>query len=154
MLWMLRGSNRISCFPISIYSDSQAFIRLIGAQRAKAGYHIVEKFINQAESLIEQTAPIRKPEKIRLRWIAAHCNVLGNEHADKEAKKAAAGASSTNKLIPPFLQSPLPSSTGPIKAQFMNQLNLEWKKTWDLLPQKARFSNINPDFPLNKFQKI
>ena len=36
----------------------------------------------------------------------------------------------------------------------MNQLNLEWKKTWDLSPQKARFSNISPDFPLNKFQKI
>ena len=134
MLWMLRGSNRISLFPISIYSDSQAFIRLIGALRAKAGYHLVEQFINQAESVIEQVAPIRKPEKIRLRWITAHSNVLGNEHADKEAKKAAAGASSTNGLIPPFLQSPLPSSTGPVKAQFMNQLKLEWKEKWDLSP--------------------
>ena len=151
---VLRGSNRISHFPISIYSDSQAFIRSIGAQRAKLGYHLVEQFTKQVESLIEQAIPIRTPEKIRLRWIAAHNNVLGNERADKEAKKAVAGATSAIEHIPPFLKSPLPSSTEPTKAQFINQLKIEWKEKWDLSPQKARFSNIDSDFPLNKFQKI
>ena len=115
-LWMLRGSNRISCLPISIYFDSQAFIRLIGAQRAKAGYHLVEQFTNQADLLIEQATPTRTPEKIRLRWIAAHNNILGNECADKEVKKATAGATSSNTHIPPFLQSPLPFSTKSTKA--------------------------------------
>jgi hypothetical protein len=31
-LWLLRGSNRISCLPISIYSDSQAFLKALKAQ--------------------------------------------------------------------------------------------------------------------------
>ena len=56
--------------------------------------------------------------------------------------------------ISPFLKSPLLYSTEPTKAQFMNQLKTEWKEKWALSPRKTRFSNINSEFPLNKFQKI
>ena len=153
-LWMLRDSNRISRFPISIYSDSQAFIRSIGAQKAKSGYHLVEQFTNQANSIVEQAAPTRTPEKIKLRWIAAHNNALGNKHADKEAKKATAGTSLSNNYLLPFLQSPLPPSTKTTKANYMKLLKLEWKEKWNMSPRKARFSNIDSEFPLNKFQKI
>ena len=129
-LWMLRGSNRISHFPISIYSDSQAFIRLIGALRAKAGYHLVEQFINQAESLIEQADPIRKPEKIRLRWIIAHSNVLGNEHADKEAKKAYKQTYASFHMVPTSVQhwthkSPVHESTKTQMEREMGSLTLK-----------------------------
>ena len=41
-IWLLRGSNRISRLPITIYSDSQAFIRAFRAQRPSAGYHLIE----------------------------------------------------------------------------------------------------------------
>ena len=115
---------------------------------------MVEQFTNQADSLIEQATLTRTPEKIRLRWIAAHNNILGNECTDKEAKKATARATSSNAHIPPFLQSPLPFSTESMKAQYMNKLKIKWREKWDLSPWKACFSNIDPDFPLNKFQKI
>ena len=94
----------------------------------------MEQFTNQADSLIEQVAPIGTLQRIKLRWIAAHKNALGNECADKEAKKATAGASSTNTYLPPFLQSPLPFSTETTKAQFMKLLKIEWKEKWELLP--------------------
>jgi len=87
-LWLLRGSNRISHLPISIYSDSQAFIKSIGTQQAKSGYHIVSHFTRQAETLISNAEPTRNPERIKLRWIAAHENVKGNERVDEEVKKS------------------------------------------------------------------
>ncbi|KAF8804315.1 hypothetical protein BYT27DRAFT_7259301 [Phlegmacium glaucopus] len=152
-LWLLRGSNRISCLPISIYSDSQAFIKSIGAQRAISGYHLVEDFTRQAESLVAHSEPTRPPEKIVLRWIAAHENVKGNERADQEAKKAAAGAATLVGHLPHSLQQPLPLSAGILKTQYMYQLKVKWKDKWNISLQKERFNNIDPAFPFNKFQK-
>ena len=153
-LWLLRGSNRISHLPILIYSDSQAFIKSIRAQRATSGYHLVSLFTSQAESLIENADQTRRPERIKLRWIAAHENVKDNERADEEAKKAAAGSTTSMEHLPHPLRSPLLFSTGIAKTQFMSQLKTKWREKWDLSPQKERFNNIDPAFPFNKFRKI
>jgi ribonuclease HI len=42
-LWLLRGSNRISRLPISIYSDSQAVLKAIRAQRASPGFQLIKE---------------------------------------------------------------------------------------------------------------
>ncbi|KAF8816724.1 hypothetical protein BYT27DRAFT_7028124, partial [Phlegmacium glaucopus] len=96
--------------------------------------------------------------RITLRWIAAHENVKGNERADEEAKKAAAGSTTPNRTEPNFgittLQQPLPFSAGIAKTQYMFQLKAEWKEKWNISPRKERFNNVDPDFPFNKFRKI
>jgi len=153
-LWLLRGSNRISRLPISIYSDSQAFIKSVGNQRAKLGYHLMEHFTQQGESLLAHADPTRRPERIMLQWIAAHENVKGNKRADEEAKRAAAGLSSPAEHLPHYLRSPLPLSAGIMKMQYMYQLKNDWKDKWALSPRKAHFDKVDPDFPFNKFRKI
>ncbi|KAF8814387.1 hypothetical protein BYT27DRAFT_7082368 [Phlegmacium glaucopus] len=81
-LWLLWGSNQISHLPISIHSDSQTF----------SGYHLISHLTRQAETLIANSESTRIQKRITLRWIAAYENLKGNERADEEAKKAAAGS--------------------------------------------------------------
>ncbi|KAF8807110.1 hypothetical protein BYT27DRAFT_7039017, partial [Phlegmacium glaucopus] len=92
--------------------------------------------------------------KITLRWIAAHENVKGNERADEEAKKAAAGSTAPIEHLPHSLRSPLPLSAGIMKTQFMFQLKEDWKGKWVLSPRRERFNVIDPDFPFHKFRKV
>ncbi|KAF8808248.1 hypothetical protein BYT27DRAFT_7047840, partial [Phlegmacium glaucopus] len=92
--------------------------------------------------------------KITLRWIAAHEDVKGNERADEEAKRAAAGSTAPTEHLPHPLRLPLPFSAGIMKTQYMYQLKSEWRGKWDLSPRKDRFRNIDPNFPFNKFRKI
>jgi hypothetical protein len=42
-LWLLRGSNRISCLLDSIYSDSQAVLKLIRAQCVSPGFQPIKE---------------------------------------------------------------------------------------------------------------
>jgi ribonuclease HI len=50
-LWLLKKYKRLSHSSASLFSDSQAFIRSVGAQRAAPGFHLVKEFTNLAEKL-------------------------------------------------------------------------------------------------------
>ena len=152
-IWLIRASNRISRFPISIYSDSQAFIKAFRAQRAQAGYHLVEEFTRLAAKLIRDAEPVRNPDKITLRWIAAHKDVKGNEKADEEAKRATSGESSPSEHLPHILRDPLPLSAGTAKSQYLLKLREEWKTGWGSSPRKERLERIDEGFPYEKHRK-
>jgi hypothetical protein len=74
-LWLLRGLNRISHLSISIYSDSQAFLKVLKAQHASPGYHLIRDLVDMAESLIQEIDLVNRRHKIKFHWIAAHKNV-------------------------------------------------------------------------------
>jgi ribonuclease HI len=121
-LWMLRGSNRISHLPISIYSDSQAILRVIRTQGEIPGYHLIEKITRLAESLVQRVDSSSQPHIIKSKWIAAHKEVQDNKKVDKEAKKVAMGDSTPGECHPNLLGSLLPSSIGISKHQFLMKL--------------------------------
>ncbi|RPD56718.1 hypothetical protein L227DRAFT_508107, partial [Lentinus tigrinus ALCF2SS1-6] len=52
---------------------------------------------------------------LTLRWVPGHQDIAGNEQADCEAKLAAAGDSSSIRLLPPALRRPLPVSLAKAK---------------------------------------
>jgi hypothetical protein len=137
-LWLLRGSNRISRLPISIYSDSQAVLKAIRAQRASPGFQLIKEITSMAEALIQTVDPPQRRHRIRLCWITAHKDVRGNEKADEEAKKAASGAVTSVDHLPPLIRSPLPPSIGVTKHQYLLKLREEWIINWSLSPRKAR----------------
>ena len=153
-LWLLKGSNRISRFPISIYSDSQAFVKAVRAQRASPGYRLIKEFTGFAEDLVSDSEPTRHSHRITLRWIAAHKDVKGNEKADLEAKRAAAAwESSPSEHLPYLLRDPLPLSTGIAKAEHLNRLREEWRGTWNRSPRRERLEKIDDAFPYEKHRK-
>lgn len=153
-LWLLKDYNRISRQPITIYTDNQAFIKAFKAQKATKGYHLIREFTRLADQLVLSSNPPRNPEKIALRWIAAHKDVKGNEAADTEAKKAAAGESSPLESLPPILRTPLPRSANATKSHFKSLLKDEWQALWEKSPRKARIEKFDESFPFNKHRSF
>ena len=153
-LWMLKGSNRISRLPISIYSDSQALLKSLIAQRASPGFHLVKEITDMVDTLVLRADTVNHPCRIKLQWIAAHKDVKGNEKADEEAKRAAAGKSSPVEHLPHILRKPLPPSLGVIKHQFLIRLREEWVAAWSRSPRKARVEKLDEDFPFEKHRKM
>jgi ribonuclease HI len=151
-LWLLKDLNRLNQQKISIYTDNQAFIKAFKAQRASKGYHLIKEFTDAAKLLTQSTNPPISPERITLKWIAAHKDVKGNERADTEAKRAAAGETSLPELLPHLLRIPLPRSIGAAKTHYKNVLKEEWQIIWNTSPRKARLEKIDEDFPFNKFR--
>jgi ribonuclease HI len=152
-LWTIRSSNRISRLPISIYSDSQAVLKALIAQRAIPGFHMIEEITRLATSIISRADPPSRPHRIKLCWIAAHKDVKGNEKADEEAKKAASGKITPDEHLPHALRSPLPPSIGVTKHQFLLRLREEWAISWSRSPRKVRMEKFDEDFPFEKHRK-
>ena len=59
------------------------------------------------------------PPPLTARWAKSHIGIAGNERADEEAKKAAQGESSPDRLLPELLRSGtrLPYSTSALKQR-------------------------------------
>lgn len=153
-LSLVRRTDRISHPTVSLYSDSQALINSVSAQRARPGYHLVSAITKTALTMLGRTVGLDQPSKIKLCWIAAHKDVKGNEKADEEAKKAANGDSSPRLHLPTHLMSPLPPSIGIAKHQFLLGLREAWRDSWKLSPRKERLEKIDEDFPFEKHRKL
>lgn len=153
-LWLLKGIDRLSHSSVSLYSDSQAVLRSIRAQRAKPGYHWIRGLTDLAETLFSGGVSTNSSSRPKLNWIAAHKDVKGNEKADEEAKKAAAGETSRARLLPQSFRTSLPPSVGATKHQFLVKLRDEWSVSWDFSPRKARMEKFDEDFPFEKHRKL
>ena len=70
---------------ISIFCDSQHVINRLKVMDCKAGEALKAQIYRKVEHLTRQT------HEISISWVPSHCNVEGNENADKAAKKAAGG---------------------------------------------------------------
>jgi hypothetical protein len=110
----------------------------------------MSEFTRLADQLVTASNPPINPKKITLKWIAAHKEVQGNEKADTEAKKAAAGESSPPDQLPHILRTPLPQSANAAKTHFKSLLKEEWEALWANSPRKARGEKFDESFPFNK----
>ena len=70
---------------ISIFCDSQPAINRLKVMDCKAGQALKARIYQKAKQLIGQR------HEISVCWVPSHCNVEGNDKADKAAKEAAGG---------------------------------------------------------------
>ncbi|OCH87125.1 hypothetical protein OBBRIDRAFT_708510, partial [Obba rivulosa] len=91
---------------------------------------------------------------LTIRWVPGHMDVQGNELADVEAKKAAAGRSSHPTRLLKSLRSPLPASSPATKQAFAKKLKDQAKAHWQKSPRSARMRNIDPTLPSASFEKL
>ena len=88
---------------------------------------------------------------LTLRWVAGHEGIEGNKEADREAKKAAEGASSDRKLLLMYLRKPLPMNPAAVERAHHDVLRRRWAEKWRRSPRGRRAGQIEESTPSKKF---
>ena len=143
-VWVLENTPETLGKKISLYIDNQSLIKAVLAPKATPGQHILIPL---------RSAANRIGRNLTLRWISSHSEVKGNEEADRLAKEAAEGRSSTRLNLPPLLRNPLPRSASALKQEFHAQLKVKWATLWDSSPRKPRVAQFGDVFPFSTFLK-
>jgi ribonuclease HI len=117
-MWMLQNQHVMGRLNVSIYVDSQALLKAIKKGAVGPGQYLIEAVIRQAEKVNQ----VEDRSKLRVRWISTHSEVMGNERADAEAKRAAQGLSSLAHMLPPVLHNSIPHSATALKQDHLKGL--------------------------------
>ncbi|RPD54990.1 hypothetical protein L227DRAFT_473816, partial [Lentinus tigrinus ALCF2SS1-6] len=86
-----------------------------------------------------------------LRWVPGHQDIAGNEQADCEAKLAAAGDSSSIRLLPPALRQPLPVSLAKAKQVYNKELEQRAAERWRASARGRKFQRVDPAIPSSRY---
>jgi hypothetical protein len=100
-----------------------------------------------------RTAANRTGCRLTIRWISSHSKVGRNEEADRLAKDAADGRSSTRNDLPHILRSLLPTSASATKQAFDGKLKTKWVQIWNTSPRRARLAQYRNFFPFTTFTR-
>ena len=92
---------------------------------------VTHPIISTIQSKIIQMEERRK--NIRLCWVSSHCNVSGNERADREAKAAA------TDLTIPMHNEAIPYEN--MRAIIKNRTRMKWQRDWERIDQVRGRSN-------------
>ena len=95
-----------------------------------------------------------KEMDLLVKWVPGHMDIVGNDRADTEAKKAATNRSSPQRKLPAPLRKPLPKSKSAVQQAYHHRLKLAAGKVWSMSPRFDRMALIDPELSLNKFAKL
>ena len=143
-LWILENTPETIGKTVSLYIDNQSLIMALPALRASSGQYLLNALSLAAAGI---------GCNLTFRWISGHSKVKGNEEADKLAKDAAEGHSSTRNDLPHILRNALPTSISALKQAFNTSLKDKWAKNWDSSPRKPRLTQLGETFPFSAFIK-
>jgi ribonuclease HI len=136
----------------TILLDNQAVIQSLSHVRAKPAQHIISEAHDMANRMVASTR--RRRINLNIAWISGHDDVEGNEEADKEAKKAAAGEGNQMSQLPAYLsQTTLPRSITAMRQAFGSELHQMWRNRWITSPRYTRMAQIDDKLPSKKFHK-
>ena len=144
-MWLLKNAETTLEDEISVYTDNQSIIKADKFPKPRTGQTLLNELISVAKQV---------PGRITIHWISGHTDVGGNEEADKQAKEASLGQESTSPELPMLLRRPLAKSASAEKQAYHAELKRSWLDIWDESPRKARFQEIDPDFPFTRFRKV
>ena len=135
---------------VAILLDNQAAIRSLDKRKSHSGQHLVLAAQNELTNIAISFPDI----EITVAWIPGHSDVDGNEEADREAKDAALGFSSTLHDPAEVLLDPIPISVAALKADAKKRVTLEWERRWKKSKQRrkiAHFDRMPPSNAIGKF---
>jgi hypothetical protein len=131
--------------------DNQAALQAFNAEMKRPGHHLAREALKNAFQL--QKRKKKTKYKLTLRWTAGHAGISGNEKADREAKKAASGATSPAKQLPCYLRKPLPVNPSAVTRKHNNELKKKWKDEWRASRRGVQLARIDSTTPSDKFLK-
>jgi ribonuclease HI len=123
----MEKKGKVKC---AIGVDNQAAIQAIESELTNPGQHLAAEFLRVANQVALARSGGRHKYELSVRWTAGHVGIVGNERADREAKKAAEGNSSERLQLPKYFRKPIKISTSAIKQDYSKKTNEEWKGEW------------------------
>jgi ribonuclease HI len=145
----LLGRER-SIKSATILLDNQGVIQAVSNIRPRPAQYI----LGHVHHLANKTAmpSRRRRTALRIAWISGHDNVAGNEEADSEARKAAAGENSQVSTLPAFLTAEaLPCSLAAARQAFRTGMRHTWRGRWERSPRYARTAKIDDSLPSSTY---
>ena len=136
----------------SVALDNTPAIQATQQLRPAPSHYLTDYFHDRIEALFQKGRVLRH-EGFALRWVPGHLGIDGNEIADREAKRAAKGRSSTSKALPRLLRRPLPLSASKAKQVHIAQLQKQAADEWKSSARGIRFHSIDPTLPSPKYMK-
>ena len=131
-LQSIQYTKNTSC---TIYSDSKSSLLALNQYNPK------NELLKEIHTLIFKIT--QNKTKIKLCWIPGHCDIRGNELADKAAREA---ANITGECIKPI-------SASDMKPHIKNHLFASWKEQWRLLNHN-KLKNIGTEIGNKKFSNF
>ena len=89
-----------------------------------------------------------------VKWVRGHMDIVGNDKADREAKKAVTHGSSPLHKLPAPLRKTLPWSKAAVWQEYHRKIKKAAMKFWSRSPRFDRMALIDPDFSHNKLAKL
>ena len=114
--------------PIAIRADNQVALVVFTSDLKSPAHNITREILCQATFL--QKCKGCKNHPLVLQWTVGHVGILGNERADKEAKRAMEGKTSDKSLLPNFLRCMLTINPLAIKQKHNKEINTHWENAW------------------------
>jgi hypothetical protein len=143
-LWLIQNTPETLGQRVTLYIDNQSLIKAISTPKATSGQYLLNSF---------RTAANGTGCRLTIRWISSHSKVKGNEEADRLAKDAANGRSSTRNDLPHILHNRLPSSASATKQSFNAKLKEDWAAIWNASPRRPRVAQFGEAFPFTALFK-
>ena len=81
-------------------------------------------------------------------------DIVGNDKADREAKKAVTHGSSPLHKLPAPLRKTLPWSKSAVRQEYHRKIKKAAMRFWSCSPRFDQMALIDPDFSHNKFAKL
>ena len=147
----LIGTERRGATSCSVAVDNQAALKAFDSELRKPGHHLVREILQMANRIQKRRSKCKY--LLMLRWTAGHIGIPGNEKADNEAKKAAAGLSTTTEHLPPYLRKPLPTNPSAVLRKINDDLKKDWKREWIKTERGKRAIKMDSTTPSVKFLK-
>ena len=147
----LIGTERRGATSCCIAIDNQAALRAFDSELRKPGHHLAREILDLAYRIRKRRS--KRKYALTLRWTAGHIGIPGNEKADSEAKRAAAGLSTPNELLPPYLRKPLLINPSAVTRKHNDELKKQWSKEWHDSERGKKTRKMDASTPSAKFLK-
>ena len=148
-LELIREERRVEGM-VSMGTDNTAAI--IATHKIKPGpSHYIWDLFHKRLAMVRNK---HRDMDLLVKWVPGHMDIVGNDRADTEAKKAATVGSSPLRKLPAPLRKMLPHSKSATKQEYHRKIKLEAMKLWSKSPRFDRMALIDPDLSHVKFAKL
>ena len=133
----------------AIGTDNQAALEAFNSNLRGPAHHLAREILRVGNMVKKRTRG--KNYALTLRWSAGHAGIPGNELADKEAKRAAAGFTSDKNLLPTYLRRPLLINPSAVTQHKNTEIKQRWAKKWKKSSRGRKLAKLGHNAPSSSF---